>query len=549
MRSSRSRIRQAIALGVAAGLMMLAGCSSSEAEDGNGNTATGNGNGGGGNDSQEERLYVEIIGGEPDLLNPQITTSPNVRRFSHSVFETLVSVADTGEISPMLAEEWELSEDGLTLTLHLVEGVTWHDGEPFTAEDVAFNIEELFPLSTLGRELAEYVASTETPDDHTVIVHLTEPYGPLLENLALQFLLPKHVYEGTDYAQNPANMAPIGTGPFTFDSFTSGEEIVVARNDNWWQGEIEVDRAIYRIVGDTNARAMALLNNEVDTAVLEPSRQAEVAQHPNAAQLTQGDFPAQIFVSFNTRREVLNDPEVRRLLFAAIDREAMSEVALNGHATPATSFVPDLLSWARHPEIDFDTDFRATAEDINSRLDGLGYPVGDDGYRFTLNVRSITNLADVQPIVEMLRSHMDDINVGINLESGVNTVFIESVYKEHDFDLAIHASRGSTLVDPNLGLTHWYKCNPGDLPSRNPSGGCDEELDAAVDAARSTTNRDERREHLHAWQERAAEVMFHAPIVWSDVFLPTINTTRWQGLDDPNHAAGGVNWKAVTWVG
>lgn len=494
-----------------------------------------------------DRLFIEIIGGEPDLLNPQLSTSPNVRRFAHSTFETLVGINSDAEVFPLLARDWEFSDDNLEVTFRLEEGVTWHDGEPFTSSDVQFNFEEIFPLDSLGAELVERIDSIETPDDHTVTLRLSSEYGPLLENLATQFMLPEHIYESGDPLSNSANMEPVGTGPFEFVSFSPGEEINLVRNEDWWRGEIEVDRLIYQIVGDTNARALSLTSGEVDAAVLDPTRQAEVESDPDVQQLQQGEFPAMIFAAFNTRNEPLDDPEVRRLLYSAIDRERISEVALYGLATPATSFMSPVMGWAEHPNIDFDEAFALDIDAINQGLDEAGYPRQDNGIRFTLDVRYITGLADVDPGIDVIRSTMESVGVEVNLVSGVNMVFIESVYQENDFDLAIHAARGAELSDPNLGLAQWYVCNPENLVGSNPTGFCDEDMDEAAEEALSVADPQLRADHLYDLQELAAEEMFHAPIVWSDVFLPTVNMARWSGLDDPDHAVGGVNWLALEW--
>lgn len=509
--------------------------------------ASGCGSGENSGEEASDRLFIEIIGGEPDLLNPQMSTSPNVRRFAHSAFETLVAINSDAEVSPLLAQDWEFSDDDLEVTFQLEQDVTWHDGEPFTAEDVQFNIEQILPLDSLGAELVEQIEEIDTPDDHTVTLRLNSEYGPLLENLATQFMLPKHIYESGDPLTNPANMEPVGTGPFEFVSFSPGEEINLVRNDDWWRGEVEVDRLIYQIVGDTNARALSLTSGEVDAAVLEPTRQAEIEDDPDVHQLEQGEFPAMIFAAFNTRHEPLDDPEVRRLLYSTIDRERIADVALYGLATPATSFMSPVMEWAEHPDIDFDEEFPLDIDAINEGLDEAGYPREDNGIRFTLDVRYITGLADVEPGIEVIRSTMESIGVELNLMSGVNMVFIDSVYGDNDFDLVIHAARGAELSDPNLGLVKWYTCNPDGLVGRNPTGMCDDTIDAAADGALGVTDPEQRAQYLYPLQEEAAEQMFHAPIVWSDVFLPTVNTTRWQGLDDPDHAVGGVNWLALEW--
>ncbi|GGH40943.1 ABC transporter substrate-binding protein [Microbacterium album] len=501
----------------------------------------------GGEQGDVERLYVEAIGGDPPMLNPQFTSNPITQRVAHSMLEPLVGITGDLELFPVLAEEWEFSDDNQQVTFSLREGVTWHDGEPFTAEDVKFNFEEILPFDVVGAALAERVVAVETPDDHTVVVDLDGEYGPLLETLATQFMLPKHVYEGTDFLTNPANLAPVGTGPLVFDSFTSGEEVVVVKNENWWKGPTEVDRAVFKVIGDTNARALALFSGELDLSTVPPSQQDEVEANPDTEQLVDGYFPVWMYVSMNTRSGPLADPAVRGLVYSAIDRERITEIALKGMGTPATSFIPPAMDWAVHPDIDFDELFPLDIDAINEGLDEAGYPVQGDGTRFTLDVRAITGIVDIDPAIEIMRSTMETVGIRLNVVTGVNAVYTESVFTQHDFDLSIQ--RSTLGADPSLGITHWFTCNPDSVAGRNPTGMCDEQIDAAAEAALTAADRDVRAQHLYDLQERAAELIFHAPIAWSLATHQTINTSRWQGMDNPDRAAGTIDWGGMTWVG
>src|SRR5690606_5782691 len=119
------------------------------------------GGGGGGNDPAAEKVYIQAIADDPMGLNGQLVSGATPSMFSGQIFDTLIRINDKGDLSPGLAKEYELSEDGLTLTLTLQEGVTWHDGEPFTAEDVKFNLEEIVELQTFGSQLAARIASVE----------------------------------------------------------------------------------------------------------------------------------------------------------------------------------------------------------------------------------------------------------------------------------------------------------------------------------------------------------------------------------------------------
>src|SRR5699024_1865735 len=116
-------------------------------------------------------------------------------RFAYSMMEPLVGVTSEYELIPMLAEDWSFSDNNLEVTFNLREDVAWHDGKPFTADDVIFNFQEIMPLEPFGASLVERMESIEAVDAQTVVLTLDQEYGPLLETLATQFMLPKHIYE------------------------------------------------------------------------------------------------------------------------------------------------------------------------------------------------------------------------------------------------------------------------------------------------------------------------------------------------------------------
>ena len=165
---------------------------------------------------------------------------------NHNVFNKLVTMNYDYEICPDLAKEWTISEDGLTYTFYLHEGVKWHDGVPFTSEDVKFTIEAV--LENNGRMAAEWgaIEEVECPDENTVILHLSRPDSALLGFLAWYAcqIIPKHIYEGTDWTTNPANQAPIGTGPFKFVAWNQGVSIELEANEDYFLGRPYVDKLV-----------------------------------------------------------------------------------------------------------------------------------------------------------------------------------------------------------------------------------------------------------------------------------------------------------------
>lgn len=523
----RSRLATAVAAGAAAVLALTACAGGGSAEGG-------------------ERVYVQAISGDPQSLNPMFVGGAAPTMLAMPILQPLISMNGDFELFPVLAEEWSFSDDGLDLTLNLRSDVNWHDGEAFTSEDVVFNFEEIIPLNTYGPPMTDRIDDVEAVDDQTVIIHMNEQYGPILQTLTTMVMLPEHIYAGTDYVTNEANMAPIGTGPMMFESFSSGKDVVYVKNPEYWEGEVAVDRAVFPIMTDPNTRTLALINGEIDSAEIDPSQMEQINAHDNLIHLETGNTPQSMVIEMNAENEYLSTPEVRAAIFAAIDRQQIADVAIGGLGEPANGHLPPSLDWAVSPNVNFDEQFPRDLDAINTALDDAGYPVGADGTRFTIKVTNITELADTASAAEQLISMLGDVGIGVTLESVTSAVFTDKVYTTSDFEIAL--LRTTVGADPSLGVSRWYMCNPDKMAARNPSGICDEQIEAAANGALETIDETERGDHLKALQDRATELMFFAPLVWTHAGFPTINNDRWDGLENrPKNS--GVDWTGLTWKG
>jgi peptide/nickel transport system substrate-binding protein len=501
---------------------------------------------GGGGGASSDRMFVYAVNGDPMLggLNAQFVGGTYPILFSSQILEPLIFLSDDYKFSPGLATKWEVSPDGLDLTLELRQGVKWHDGKPFTAQDVKFNFDEIVPLQNYGAVLAKRIKSVEITGENTVVVHLSEPYGPLLETVSQQFMLPEHIYKGTDYVTNDANKKPIGTGPMKYGSYTSGQEVVLVKNPDYWGAKSQVDRAVYTVMADPNARAEALFAGEIDGGVLDPSQQSRVSSDPRTELLDHGMFPQMVTMMFNTEHKYVKDPAVRKAIFAALDRQAFAKTAMSGIGTPATGFIPPEIDWAVNPDVDFDKDFPRDLDAINKALDDAGFKRGPDGMRFTLHVLSIRSLTEVVSTIEMAQSMLKEIGIGLEVELTGGTVYSDKLYGQGAFDLAF--VRSSIGPDPSLGIAHWYTCNKKRSPGNNPTGVCDAKIDAAAAAALDTNDKAERGEALKKMQARAEDLMFYVPLAWFNGAFPTISTGRWQGLDGPRVMAERLPWSTMT---
>ncbi|MGL5733336.1 MAG: ABC transporter substrate-binding protein, partial [Beijerinckiaceae bacterium] len=201
--------------------------------------------------------------GEPRNLNPAMIASNGVFFVASKVIEPLAEMGTGGALVPRLATAWAAAADGRSLTFTLRERVTWHDGKPFTSADVAFSALEVWKkLQNIGRSVFRDLESVETPDARTAIFRFSKPVpAQLITNAlpAVSAVLPKHIYEGSDIAANPANTKLVGTGPFKFAEHKPGEFYRLERNANYWEeGKPHLDAIIYRVMPDRAAIAAAI---------------------------------------------------------------------------------------------------------------------------------------------------------------------------------------------------------------------------------------------------------------------------------------------------
>ena len=215
-------------------------------------TACGGGSsdseGGSGSDGGSTLIY-----GSNDYtrINPAIDEHGEINLL---LFDGLMGHDETNAVVPALAESYDLEEDTNTYTFHLREGVTWHDGEPFTAEDVKFTIEAIMDPDNESEIACNYedVKEIEVIDDQTVSFRLENPNVAFLEYMTIG-ILPKHLLEGKDMQTDEYFHAPIGTGPYKFEAWDEGQSITLKKNEAYWNGAPNIDTIIFKIVVDDNA--------------------------------------------------------------------------------------------------------------------------------------------------------------------------------------------------------------------------------------------------------------------------------------------------------
>jgi peptide/nickel transport system substrate-binding protein len=450
------------------------------------------------------------------------------------IYESLLRYDKDLNPMPSLAKEWTKSEDGITYTFTLQDGVVWHDGTPFTSADVLFSV-DVFLRETHARLRAslEQVESIETPDDKTVVFTLKQPFGPFLGifEAGTMPMIPKHIYEGTDFANNPANNTPIGTGPFKFEEWQRGSYIHLVKNDDYYmEGKPYLDEIYYQVIPDAASRAVAFETGKID---LLPGGSVENFDVPR---LTAMDnvcstdagwefFGPHSWMWLNMHEGPMTDKNLRKAVMHGLDREFARDALWNGTGKVAKGPVSSVTRFfeADTPDITFDPDkakeFLAASDYNGETLRLLPLPYGETWQRWAEATRQ--NLSDIGITVEIVATDVAGWNQKV---------------ADWDFDMAF--TYLYQYGDPALGVSRSYVSTniAKGSPWNNVSGYVNEEVDTLFADAAIQAN-DAERQAMYTQAQNI--IVDDVPVAWMlELAFPTIYRCD---LKNPVSTAIGVN--------
>ncbi len=483
---------------------------------------------------------------EPRSLNPAIVASNGVFYVASKIVEPLAEMDYETGLRPLLAESWEGSEDGLTFTVTLREGVTWSDGAPFTSADVAFSAMQVWkPLQNIGRQIFANLEAVETPDDLTAVFTFSEPTpAQLIENAmpAVTAVLPRHLLEGQDLGEAEYNAAPVGTGPFVLAEHKPGEFYRLTKNETYWDdGKPYLDQILYRVMPDAGAKAAGLETGDIQLTAFSAVPLTDMARLDalDDVSVIPGGYEGityNITVDFNHRTEELSDPVVRKAIAHAIDRDFLVDVVFLGYATAATGPVPPTAGdfyKADTPAYEFDVD------KANAMLDEAGYARGDGDTRFSLRLRPAPWFQQTRDTGDYVRQALAKIGIDVEIVTADPGGHIAAVYTDHDFDLAI----GSPVWrnDPAISTTILYQGGlPAGQPFANQWGYDSAAMNDIIARGQTTMDSGERIEVYNAFQDLAMEDL---PILFLTHFT-FITVAR----DEVQNVANNPRWATSSWA-
>lgn len=287
-----------------------------------------------------------IVQPEPPMLMLGLNQQAPTQYVAGKIYQSLLTYDFDLTPQPSLAKSWKVSPDGMTYTFALEQGVKWHDGKPFSAADVVFSVDKfLRETHPRGRlVINKYIASVTALNANTVEFKLKEPFAPFMSLFVVDNMpmVPKHIYEGTDYRTNPANQTPIGTGPFKFKEWKKGSHIVLTRNNDYWkEGKPFLNEIVFLVVPDAASRAVAFERGDVQVLRGGDVDNVDVKRLkalPNVEMTTKGweMYAPLAFMSMNQRKPPFDNVKVRQAVMHAINRKFIVDNIFFGMGKIAT---------------------------------------------------------------------------------------------------------------------------------------------------------------------------------------------------------------------
>jgi peptide/nickel transport system substrate-binding protein len=438
------------------------------------------------------------MGAEPTNLNPDLSSNYANQQLGCMIYQGLVQVSNTSQIMPLLARSWTISPDGKTYTFELVRA-NWHDGKPFTSEDVKFSLLEISAkFGPIFASTGKMIESIETPAADRVVVHLREPFGPFLMSLACPqngAIMPAHIFRGTDPLTNPASLdKPVGTGPYRMVEWQRGDFLRFERNPDYWEeGKPYLDQLYAKVITQASSRLQALRAGEVDYigGYYVPPRDHGVLRTTPGLQLRVSGFaPGARMAFLNLTRKPLDDVRVRQALMMATNRDFLFKAVWFEAGGVGIMPFTSQIEWAANPEIDYRKMYPFDVARANALLDEAGIKRDRSGRRFSLTFVHSAEAADVSQVAQAVKSMWRAIGVEVSIESVDGTVFSSRVFTDANFDVTLVGY--SSFGDPALGIARAFTTSAIGRPFGNAEHYSNPEVDALFEKAANTTAQEDR---------------------------------------------------------
>lgn len=475
---------------------------------------------------------VEGTIGEASTLIPLLASDASSHAVAGQIYNGLVKYDKNLNIVGDLAKSFDISEDGLTITFHIHSGVTWHDGAPLTSRDVLYTYKITIDPKTPTAYAEDFkqVKSITAPDSHTIRVTYDSPFAPALASWGVN-ILPAHLLEGKDITTSPLARKPVGTGPYRFKEWVTGQKIVLEANKDYFEGLPNIDRFIYRIIPDSSTMYMELKAGGIDLMNLTPVQYArQTAAKGFTRRFNKYRYPSSsyLYMGYNLRHPLFGDKRIRQAITAAINKDELIQGVLFGMGQKAHGpIVPG--RWAYNPAVrDIAYDPKHAAELLaesgwkEKNSDGILVRNGTP-FKFTI----LTNQGNQQRLMtaQIVQQRLRAVGIDVRIRIVEWAAFLKEFVNKGNFEVVMLAWNISQ--DPDMyDIWHSSKNKPGEL---NFIGFKNAEVDRLLIEGRNTFDIEKRRQAYFRIQEILAEEQPYTFLYVPDA-LPVVSA-RIRGIE------------------
>ncbi len=439
----------------------------------------------------EEPVYggSVVVGIQQDIdsLDPHKAVAAGTKEILFNIYEGLVKPDKDGNLVPAIAESYTVAPDGKSCTFVLRDNVTFHNGNPVTAEDVVYSIKRCAGLlknaepTVVVEKALSHIIEVNTPDEKTVEVVLDEPNTEIAGYLTCA-VIPS---DSKDLEKNP-----VGTGPFKFQSYTPLESLIVVNNDAYYGQKAYLDEVTFKMVANTDAAFMDLQSGSIDIYAYLTSDQA--AQLEGTFRIEKGTLNLVQGIFLNNKSELFSDKRVRQALNYAVDRQGILDMVGNGdgHILESDMFPGFGIYYSKEAEMTYERD----VEKAKELLREAGYP---EGISFTMIVPSNFqyHVSTAQVAVEQLK----EAGIHVTLKTVEETTWLSDVYTDRNYDATLYGLAAKVVVPGRVMERYASEASNNFINYSNP------EYDKVLEKALKATDQQEKIDCYKELQQMLAD--------------------------------------------
>lgn len=438
-----------------------------------------------------------VFGMTQDLvsLDPHQITDAGTRSVVFNIYEGLVKPTSTGDLEPAIASDYTISDDAKSYTFTLRDGVTFHDGSAVTAEDVKYSIERYAEIQGESSAFSSLLDKVVIDDDKTVTIYLKEGYSEFLADLTLAII---------PASNDDPEGNPIGTGPFKYVSYTPGQELVLAKNENYWQSSVPyLDGVTFKIIADTDTAFTQLQAGTIDILNYLTTAQVQTLEQmaDGKFDIVEGNMNLVHAMFLNNEYEPLSNVQVRQALCYAVNREEINQFLFAGKSTLIGShMIPSLETWYEPSTANM---YEYNVEKAKELLAQAGYA---DGFDLEISVPS--SYSQHVDTAQIIVDQLSKVGINATIKKVEWSTWLEDVYTNRNYQATVIG------FDGTLAPSDWLKKYATDA-SNNIANYSNEDYDNTLAQALAAVDSQEKAELYKQLQlnlaENAASVYIEDP--------------------------------------